>query len=313
MANAQAIGIDIGGTNLRVGVFEGHVCLEEIRFPAHFSSICQSNTPQAAWQEILSITSASIQTVLKKFPNVKAVGIGFPGFIHPVTGVIAKSPNLPGLKNVNLAKDLSAVLNRMVGVNLKVVVANDANVAAFGEYVLADKPSGGLLYCGLGTGVGGGLVLSGMPYAGQHGCAMEVGHIIVVEDGRACGCGNKGCMEQYASASGVVISYLQEAELKLTAAEIAERAQTGDAAAIAAYQLAGKSLAQALASIIKVVDVGHVVIGGGMSGAWSLMSEAFNARLQHDLIPVLRDKINVTSSSAGDIAGMLGAAYLALA
>jgi len=299
------IGIDIGGTNLRIGVFEDLKLIQETRFQANFSQLCQQHAPIEAWQKILTLTSSSINSVLKTYPEVASIGIGFPGFIDPKTSIIAQSPNLPGLENVNLSHDLSKLLGK------KISVENDANAAAYGEYCLFNKPLGGLIYLGLGTGVGGGLVLNGKPYAGQHGCAMEAGHIILEVGGRQCGCGNFGCMEQYASASGVSKSYFLATKKNHTAAEIAKFAAVGDQDAIDAYLLAARSLAQALASMLKVVDVENVVIGGGMVGAWALMQDAFNQRLHADLIPVLRGKIKVQISTAHDIAGMLGAAMLA--
>ncbi len=302
---AKAIGIDVGGTNLRIGVFEALSLIEETRFQADFSTICKNNTPEAAWQTIINVTTDGINSVLKNHPDIAHIGIGFPGFIHPDTHAIAQSPNLPGLQNVNLAYDLTHRLQKTV------IVENDANAAAFGEYCLAGKPTTGLIYLGLGTGVGGGLILNGQPHVGHHGCAMEAGHITVVPEGRLCGCGNLGCMEQYASATGVSLSYQEATQRKHTAAEIAAFATAGDKHAIHAYEIAANALAQALASILKVVDVPHIVIGGGMAGAWSLMEKSFHQRLDHDLIPVLRGKVKVQLSTAQDIAGMLGAAMLA--
>ena len=303
---ALNIGIDVGGTNLRIGVFSGLQLIEETRFQADFSQICKENAPNEAWQKILTVTDNAIQIVLAKYPDVQAIGIGFPGFIDPATQLIAQSPNLPGLENVNLSADLSAKIGK------KVMVENDANVAAYGEYCLAGKPDGGLIYLGLGTGVGGGLILNGKPFVGQHGTAMEVGHIIIESNGRQCGCGNKGCMEQYASATGVAISYFNATQTQFTAHQIANLAKSGDKQAIASYDLAANALAQALASIAKVIDVKNVVIGGGLIGAWPLMQSAFNQRLEADLIPVLRGEIRVKISTVNDIAGMLGAAMLAL-
>lgn len=304
---AMRIGIDVGGTNLRVGVFSDLALIEETRFQASFSRLCKEYAPEQAWQKILEVTANAIQTVLQKYPEVEAIGIGFPGFIDPQTHTIAQSPNLPGLKNVNLAADLSQIVGK------KVVVENDANAAAYGEYCMAGKPEGGLIYMGLGTGVGGGFIdTSGRLYSGQHGVAMEVGHIIIEPDGRQCGCGNKGCMEQYASASGVAISYFNVTQQQYTAAQIAELAKASDKAAIAAYEIAANALAQTLASIAKVIDVKNVIIGGGMAGAWTLMQKSFTQRLEADLIPVLRGKISVKTSTAHDQAGMLGAAMLTL-
>lgn len=301
----KSVGLDVGGTNLRIGVFEELILIEETRVHANFSNICRQSTPEAAWQEIIKTIVDGITQVLIKYPEIEHIGIGFPGFINPNTHLIAQSPNLPGLTNVNLAQDLAAQLKKTV------VVENDANAAAFGEYCLAGKPETGLIYLGLGTGVGGGLVLNGRPYTGHHGCAMEVGHIIVEPEGRICGCGNLGCMEQYASASGVSLTYYNATQKERTAAEIAALARAGRGNAIKAYQIAAESLAQALASILKVIDVQHIVIGGGMIGAWDLMQQAFHQRLNQDLIPVLRQKITVEVSTAQDIAGMLGAAMLA--
>ncbi len=312
---ADSIGIDVGGTNLRIGVFSGLNLIEEMRFQANFSELCKTNTPSAAWQKTISVTANAIQTVLQKYASVKAIGIGFPGFIDPQTQNIAQSPNLPGLRDVNLAADLSQVIGKKAQIK-QIVVENDANAAAYGEYCLAGKPAGGLIYLGLGTGVGGGLILPdikqhGKPYVGQHGCAMEVGHIIISQGCRPCGCGNLGCMETYASATGVSTTYFDLTNQQKSAAEIAALADAGDEHALFAYQDAANALAQALASILKVIDVNNIVIGGGMSHAWHLMQKGFDDQLENDLIPVLRDKITVKISTAKDTAGMLGAAMLA--
>jgi glucokinase len=298
------IGVDIGGTNLRVGVVDGVRIIDEIRRTADFSAICRSHPPEMAWRHIIQITAEALQEMLKRHPQVESIGIGFPGFIDPLSGMVAQSPNLPGLKNVDLAGDLADILRSPV------MVENDALAAAYGEYKLHPEAASSLIYVGLGTGVGGGLIVNHQPFTGQHGYAMEIGHLIVAQHGRWCGCGNRGCMEQYASASGVSISYEAAAGKKLAADAIAKLAQTGDQDAIAAYQLAGETLAQALAHILKVLDIKLVVIGGGMSQAWTLMKPTFEHRLDQDLIPVLRNKVAIKVSSSADQAGIVGAALL---
>ena len=304
------IGIDVGGTNLRLGVVKSSIgtlqLLEEMRFRADFSQMCKAYSPEIAWQNILTITAEAIQQVRQQYADISAVGIGFPGFIDPHTQKIAQSPNLPGLKNVDLSADLSQLIQ------LPVVVENDALAAAYGEYANQHvAQAGNLIYLGLGTGVGGGLILNGQAFQGDHGVAMEVGHIIVQANGRQCGCGNLGCMEQYASASGVANTFAELTSQHLNANEIATLADQGNLAALDAYALAGKSLAQALAHTLKVIDVKNIVIGGGMSAAWLLMQATFQQQLMQDLIPVLRNKLTVTISSMGDQAGMIGAAMLA--
>ena len=302
-----AMGIDVGGTNIRFGVFENGNLVYTTRTEANLSQHCQAASAEAAALEVVGILLAEIVNVIEKYPNIQAVGIGFPGFVHPDSKKIIQSPNLPGLSYFDLRGDLMKILD------LPVIIENDANAAAYGEYCLLNKPEAGLIYFGLGTGVGGGLIHAGKPFTGFHGCAMEVGHIIVEPNGRLCGCGNQGCMEQYASASGVTLSYTIQntTKQKLTAQQIAALARQGDTDAQAAYSKAGEALAITLAHVLKVVDVPNVVIGGGMSQAWDLMQTAFNARLEADLIPVLRGKIKVNISMSGDQAGMLGAALLA--
>lgn len=302
-------GMDVGGTNLRVGVIDGLRLIYAKRFHANFSSICKTHPPDIAWQQIIQITSGALLEVFQAYPHIASVGIGFPGFIDPANGRIAQSPNLPGLLNVDLAGDLFTRMCRPV------VVENDALAAAYGEYRLNENNLHNLIYIGLGTGVGGGLIYADQPFTGQHGVAMEIGHMIVgpTDDNvpaRLCGCGNRGCLEQYASATGVAASYKLATGLDFEASKIAELAQAGDKAALGAYSLAGACLAQAVAHIVKVVDVGHIVIGGGMSQAWPLMQNAFNQRLQTDLIPILRDKIFIRISTSGDQAGIIGAALL---
>ena len=303
---ALSIGIDVGGTNIRFGVFNQTQLIDEVRLESNLSRLCGELLPEHASYEIVRILSSGIINVIEKGYTIQSVGIGFPGFIDPDSKKIIASPNLPSLSYFNLAGELCRILG------LPFTLENDANAAAYGEYILAGKPEGGLIYIGLGTGVGGGLVLNGQIFPGQHGCAMEVGHLIIESNGRQCGCGNKGCMEQYASASGISISYFNATQKKLNAAQIFNLASEGDKHAIAAYLLAANALAQALASIAKVVDVKNVVIGGGVSGAWSLMKMAFMQRFEADLIPVLRSTIKVKLSNANDKAGMLGAAMLSM-
>ena len=299
-----AMGIDVGGTNIRFGVVDDGHLVDMTRLEANLSQHCQAISSESAALEVVRILSSEIVNIIEKYPDIQAIGIGFPGFIHPDTKKIIQSPNLPGLSYFDLRGELATILG------LPVTIENDANAAAYGEYCLADKPEGGLIYLGLGTGVGGGLIVDGKLYTGQHGFAMEIGHVIIESNGRQCGCGNKGCMEQYASASGVATSYYKATKQQLTAHKIAELAKSGDKAAIEAYEIAANALGQALASIAKVLDVKNVVIGGGMTAAWPLMQKTFKTRLDADLIPAFRGHIQVKISSAEDAAGMLGAAML---
>ena len=305
MSEGLCVGVDVGGTNLRVGVVRGQEVLWESRYQADFSGMCRAHAPERALAEIVAALAEAIGGARRAYPRIDAVGIGFPGFIDPASGVVSLSPNLPGLRNA----DIAAPLARQLG--LPVRMENDALAAAYGEYLLAEERPESLVYLGLGTGVGGGLILGGRAYPGQHGVSMEVGHIIVRPGGRPCGCGNRGCLEQYASASGVEISYRELAGQTADTVAIAARARQGDAHAMEAFSIAAQALAAALAHILKVVDVGTVIIGGGMCAAWPLLQARFEAALEADLIPALRGRVRVSLAQAGDRAGMLGAAALA--
>jgi len=306
----KTIGIDIGGTNFRVGVFEDLTLISENRFQTNFSTVFKQNDAKTAWQSVVSEIANGIAAALTEHPDVRHIGIGFPGFIDPKTKTISQSPNLPGLQNAALTQDLK---KQLLQYNIeRIHIENDALAAAYGEYSVIKTETPSLVYFGLGTGVGGGLIICGVPFSGFHGMAMEVGHIIVEANGRQCGCGNLGCVEQYASATAVENSYFETTSQKHNAHAIADCARKGDQAAKDAFITAGQSLAIAVAHTLKIVDVPTVMIGGGMSQAWDLMQAAFDQTLNEHLIPVLRGKIKVVTSSVNDTAGMLGAAQLAL-
>jgi glucokinase len=297
--------MDVGGTNLRVGVVHQNRVVWEQRVQADFAVFCREQSPEESLEFIVDTIAGAIQEARARYKHVSAVGIGFPGFVDPVFNVVSQSPNLPGLCDVDLVNPLAKVLG------LPVIVENDALAAAYGEYISGAHPEN-TIYIGLGTGVGGGAILNGRAFPGSHGVAMEVGHIIIEPGDRLCGCGNRGCLEQYASASGVALSYAELSGLQgIDSAVVAASAREGDAHALAAYQRAGDALAQGLASILKVLDVSRVIVGGGMSLSWPLMKAAFDARLDADLIPALRGKVEIFLSESGDQAGIVGAAMLA--
>ncbi len=303
--SGSLIGIDVGGTNFRVGVVQGSRVVWEERFQADFAGLCRKLSSKEALDAILSILCEAIAEARTAYPAVSAIGIGFPGFIDPQSRRISSSPNLPNLLDADIVSPLRSRCR------LPVALENDASAAAYGEFSLTGKTGGDLIYIGLGTGVGGGLVLNGKLHGGIHGVAMEIGHLIVEPDGRPCGCGNRGCLEQYASANGVSQSYAAQTGATCSALEIAQLAARHDGAALRAFALAGEHLAGGLAHIAKVIDVEEVVIGGGLSASWSLLQPAFERRLQRDLIPALRGRLHVRVSQAQDQAGIIGAAMLA--
>ncbi len=304
--SGSLIGIDVGGTNFRLGVVQNLRVVWEKRFQADFAGLCRTHSAALALSTITQVLNQAIAEARLIYPQVKGIGLGFPGFIEPQSGRVLSSPNLPGLINVDLLTPLAAQSG------LPVILENDASAAAFGEYSLLPSDTRSLIYIGLGTGVGGGLVLQGKLHGGDHGVAMEIGHLTVERNGRLCGCGNRGCLEQYASTNGVVQTYTELTGDTLSAFDIAQLALQKNTAAVQAYAQAGKYLASGVVHIVKVLDVRDIVIGGGMSASWPLLQAAFEQRLQEEIIPALRGKLLIRLSQAQDQSGIIGAAMLAL-
>lgn len=299
------LGIDVGGTNLRMGVFDGLQLLHQQRIQADFSQLCQ-HQPEHALALIIDMLAQQIASILQQFPQIERLGIGFPGFIDPLSQAVVQSPNLPGLHHAQIAPLLSQRIQRPVHID------NDALCAAYAEYHLAQLNSpDSLMYIGLGTGIGGGMIYRGVPFPGEHGVAMEFGHIIVQPAGRVCGCGNRGCVEQYASAGGIMQNYRLSTGKNLTALQIAQQAEQGQVAAQQALADAGQYLAIAIAHAAKIVDIKHWILGGGVMQAHQWIVPALQHQLELDLIPVLRGQLVIRVSQSDDIAGMLGAALLA--
>lgn len=301
--NRLFLAADVGGTNIRAAVVDdsGDI-VDDIRAETNLS------TPEITEKQIIAQLATLFSGLIEKHPSIHAIGIGFPGFFIGDSGIVSASPNIPRLRNFNLAASLSEALK------LPVTAQNDALCAAIGEHRLgAGKGRNNLLHLTLGTGIGGGLVLNGTPYSGEGGMAMEFGHLRVdySDDARACGCGGRGCIEAYASATAVAQSHAEAGGAKLSAAAIFELAQQGDALATRIIEEAGSYLGMAIAEAVKLLDIHTVTISGGLTGAWLLLHPAIMDGLDNNLIPPLKDKISVLRSTLGDNAGILGAAALA--
>ena len=308
MAEGLTIGIDVGGTNLRFGVFRGNDFLDSVRSEVDLREQCrQAPDPEAAAALVATLLTRGIADLRRHHPDIARVGIAFPGFIND-DGILLQSPNIPQLIQFDLQTAMRTACQ------LPVFVENDANAAGYGEFweERQERPwLQNLLYVGLGTGIGGSWIRQSHIWRGDHGSAMEIGHIIVVPGGRRCGCGNQGCLEQYASASGVQSSYVELTGTAPDTPVIAQMARDGHREAVSVFQMAGGYLGQALAHILKVTDVGVVRVGGGMSAAWDRFAPTMLQRLDADLIPALRGNVEVKRGNDDDLAGMRGAALLA--
>ena len=304
-------GIDVGGTKIAGAVVdESGTVIDQHRVES-----------PAADAEAVEDAIAELVAELASRHDIRAVGIGAAGYVDAGRAVVMFAPNIAWRD-----EDLGAEIHRRVG--LPVIVENDANAAAWGEFTFgAAEDVDDMLMVTVGTGVGGGLVLGGKLYRGAFGAAAEIGHLRVVPGGRLCGCGNLGCLEQYGSGSALVRetrvrALTPEAASLLACADgdpakidgpmITTAAQAGDAFALAQIGELGRWLGEAIASLTAVLDPGAVIIGGGVSEAGELLLEPVREAFTRELTgrghrPVL----DIRAASLGNRAGVIGAADLA--
>jgi glucokinase len=307
------IGVDIGGTKVAAGVVDEHgKIIERVRWP----------TPSASPGRTEQVIAGAVTDLLGRH-QVTAVGLGAAGFIDETGGAVRFAPNL-AWRNEPLRQRIEGL------VGLPVVVENDANASAWAEVRFgAARGHEHVIFISVGTGIGGGIVLDGKLYRGRWGMAGEPGHVRVVPDGRLCGCGNRGCWEQYASGNALVAEardYARrspEAAVRLlqlaggtpegiTGAQVTRAAQEGDPAAIGCFQTVGGWLGQGLADLAAILDPACFVIGGGVSDAGDLLlgpaRTAFGQRLAGRSY---RDQAPIRLAELGADAGLVGAADLA--
>ena len=290
--SGQLIGIDLGGTAIKLGRFDhqGQLLAE-----------AQTPTPQPAMPG--AVTTAIVEAVRRLDPDGLAphVGIGLPGPMDAASRVARVCINLPGWQQVPLAEWLEPQLGR------RVTLVNDGNAALVGEAWLgAAQGFGDVLLLTLGTGVGGGVLLDGQLFTGHGGAAAEPGLIGVDPEGPPCNSGNRGSLEQYCSITGLArLSPLDPAEL-------CRRADAGDAEALAVWASYGRWLGIGLTSLVYVLTPELVLIGGGLSAASHHFLPAAQAELEQRVQAESRAGLQVRRAALGNGAGRLGAARLAL-
>lgn len=306
---SPVIGIDLGGTVIKGALVapDGTILASD-----------RIDTVVAEGYGAVVDRVASLVARLAKNSLVEAVGVGSPGAIDFERGTVVSSPNFPDWKEAPLRDDLTARLG------MPVVLENDANAAALAER-FAGAAQGWDDFVGftLGTGVGSGLVLNGKLWRGPTGKGAEAGHLTVVPDGRLCGCGGRGCLEQYASATGVAQTGWERREesdwlmrrpgKEIDAKFINDGAVEGDESCRAILAEAGEALGKAMASVALLLDVTRFVVGGGMAPALPSMAPSARAAALAGAFTLTDEKLLILPSPLGGDAGLLGAASVALA
>ncbi len=305
------LGIDVGGTSIKAGIFTLDGQLKEVR------TIPTSDlTKPEAFDEVTDGLSNLVSAVDATIADVAAVGLDIPGPVD-AEGKVGFLPNIKldpdGFKNAL----------RSTFMNAKLAFVNDANAAALGEMWMGGaKGVKNFIMLTLGTGVGGGVVLNGQLVAGAVGAGGELGHLTMnYEETRTCGCGRRGCLEQYASASGIVTLYKDAcAKAGATPCELSGRSDSysvfkamaaGDVCAREAISQMLEYLARAMAQLSCAVDPEMFVIGGGVVGSFDVFKDELTERFQNHCLPICRNT-KIVPAALGNQAGMYGAALCAL-
>ncbi|MCP4218521.1 MAG: ROK family protein [bacterium] len=288
------LGMDIGGTFIKYGTVSASGQLIESG---------STQTPTTLHQlrdSVLEIAGEKIKT-----HAVKALGIGLAGFIAADKTVI-QSPNLLFLAGVNFQEEIE----KRIGI--PVIVENDANAAAFGEFALLPDPKpGSFIHLTLGTGLGSGIILDGKLWHGEHGCAAELGHVVINPEGRPCGCGGNGCIETEASATALVNNYSEATGKRdLAARDIFDLYKKGDSNAVESFKRLGVYLGIFLASVINFLNPKVISIGGGVAAAGDAISKPAMDELKKRISNHILEGTYIRMSETQNETGIIGAASL---
>jgi len=310
------VGIDLGGTNIKIGLFDSQVKL--------ISKTAVATEADMGPEVVIDKMAQTVEELLTgegmSARDITAIGIGTPGPAKYSEGIIIKSTNMPKFKNVPICR----MLNEKLGA--PVVFDNDANVACWGEYAVgAGKGVKNMVFFTLGTGIGGGIINNGELV---HGCdenAAELGHIIIYPDGRECNCGQRGCVEAYASADSTArraqeaIETGSESSLKkvldqagtITSKDVYEHLAAGDKLAREITDGTAKALAITCINMLHVTEPKRIVFAGGMIAAGDVLLNRIQDFFDEHIWTLKPEPVEICFATLGEDAGIIGAAALA--
>jgi glucokinase len=311
MSSTEAIGVDLGGTKMLLGVLDSD---SKVAWESRERSTGQSE------DGLVELLVREVEEARKARPGVGVVGLGIPATIEHGKGIAVSAVNLP-IENLPI-RDLA-----MERIGLPVFVDNDANVAALAEHLYgAAGGTDNAVMLTIGTGIGGGLILGGEIYRGATGAGAELGHMVIEMDGLRCqgNCPGRGCIETYASGTALGREGREAAEREphsplgkmraegrdIDGKVVTEVALAGDPAAKAVFDLVGARLGVALASFANIFEPEVIVIGGGVIAAGDLLLEPARRELQARALPPM-NRTPVVPAELGEDAGMIGAAAMA--
>jgi glucokinase len=307
------LGIDLGGTNIKSGVVD-----DQGRALSSVSVNTQAEEgPRVGLDNLVAAGNRAVKASGCGWAQIAAVGLGSPGTMDIDGGMLLDPPNLPGWNNLPIRQLLSERLKKPV------VLQNDGNAAAYGEYWAgAGKNTHSLVMFTLGTGIGGGIVIGGRILQGRHSHGGECGHIVIEADhGRRCSCGGLGHLEAYASATSLVKRALEALETaagpsllrsiepaQLSSRVISEAAHSGDDLAQRLMRETAHYLAVGAVSLMHTIDPDIVLFGGGMIAAGDVFLQDIRADIRAMAFPVPAERTRIEYAHLGGEAGFIGAA-----
>src|SRR5256714_9876877 len=306
------VGIDLGGTQLRVAVADDRGRLKTVvRHPTEAAR---------GRQHVINRIVAAVAEALKNdgtaSGRVRALGIGLPGPVDPAAGLVISPANLPGFRSV----PLNRILTRATGIPS--FLHHDAHLAALGEHRRgAARGASEMIYVTVSTGIGAGMLLRGELYAGAHGIGGEVGHIVVQRNGPRCRCGNYGCVEAIASGTGIANAARTAAEEEVnsllhgvaepTAADVVKAARAGDELARQILETAGVYLGIALGTLVNLFNPEVIVLGGSVIKAGQLLLRPMRRSMNESSWAASRKGLRIVPPALGGDAGLIGAVEFA--
>jgi len=301
---SYVIGLDVGGSTIKGGVFSG---TSQSFLDIRVKTFSFENSRD----EIIANMSAAVRQLTQQagslgIGGLSGIGIGVPGFVNSSEGVVLHASNL-ALHNVNLKQ----WFEKEMGVPC--IVQGDARVGALAEHEFgAATGANSLLYITIGTGVGSGMILDNQVYEGSHYVAGEIGHTILSPEGDICACGKRGCLETLVSAPMLIRAYQNRVGRKVdvSAKSLADLAAAGEPDATAVYQDAARTLGLALANYCTVFDPSIIVIGGGVSLAGDVLFKPLREFFALYASPLASKSIHIVPALLGDRSGVVGASLL---
>lgn len=315
MTKDYNIGIDIGGTNVKIAIVDSK---GKLAFTETASTRAEMGY-EFTIKNIINLIKDSLTKSEVSIEQVGGIGVGCPGQIDSNNGIVRALPNIPGWVNVPLAKIL------MDEFDLPAKIDNDVRVATLGEYKFgAGRGYENIVCITVGTGIGSGLILGGRLHRGASLAAGELGHIIVQEHhGEICGCGNTGCVEAVASGPSIV----KQAELYLMTGKstkfkelaagspitpeiVAEAALQGDGVAIKIFERTGYWIGIALSSVVNLLNPEVIIVGGGVAQAGDLLLDPIRETISKRAMKISAEAVHVIPAQLGNSAGVVGASLL---